>query len=160
MWKLLTNKLKGMPLVNKRNMTGYTFKVFFHRPPCINSRQTQLGFFTAYPLSIHRHITMQVFAYILLAIMLFSGAFGPGARTCYAVRYVNKMEHSRTGLRVFEKRDIPAYAVRYVNKMEHSRTGLRVFEKRDIPAGGGYPAPARNKVRGYMPRPPPPGTIY
>jgi len=51
---------------------------------------------------------MQVLSYILLAVMLFFGAFGPGARTCYAVRYVNKMEHSRTGLRAFQKRDIPA----------------------------------------------------
>jgi len=64
---------------------------------------------------------MQVLTYTLLAIMLFFGAFGPGARTCYAVRYVNKMEHSRTG--------------------------LRAFQKRDIPAGGGFPAPARNEMR-------------
>ncbi|KAI9383202.1 hypothetical protein POPTR_013G045333v4 [Populus trichocarpa] len=76
---------------------------------------------------------MQVLTYILLAIMLFFGAFGPGARTCYAVRYVNKMEHSRTG--------------------------LRAFQKRDIPAGGGFPAPARNKPRSQVLVPPPPGAI-
>jgi hypothetical protein len=29
---------------------------------------------------------MQVLTYILLAIMLFFGAFGPGARTCSAVQ--------------------------------------------------------------------------
>jgi len=58
---------------------------------------------------------------MLLAIMLFFGAFGPGARTCYAVRYVNKMEHSRTG--------------------------FRAFEKRTIPASGGFPAPNPNKMR-------------
>ncbi|KAL9379216.1 hypothetical protein Peur_027698 [Populus x canadensis] len=75
---------------------------------------------------------MHVLSYILLAIMLFFGAFGPGARTCYAVRYVNKMEPSRTG--------------------------FRVFEKRDIPAGGRFPAPARNKPRGQV-VPPPPGPI-
>jgi|UPI0001D46380 hypothetical protein len=63
---------------------------------------------------------MQVLSYILLAIMLFFGAFGPGARTCYAVRYVNKMEHSRTG--------------------------LRAFQKRTIPARGGYPAPDPNTM--------------
>jgi hypothetical protein len=50
---------------------------------------------------------MQVLSYISLAIMLFFGAFGPGARTCYAVRYANKMEHSRMGLHAFEKRIIP-----------------------------------------------------
>nr|TKR71291.1 hypothetical protein D5086_0000302020 [Populus alba] len=64
--------------------------------------------------------------------MLFFGAFGPGARTCYAVRYLNKMEHSRIGLRAFKKRTIP----------------YRVFP------------PARNRPRRQFvpPRPPPPGT--
>jgi len=74
---------------------------------------------------------MQVLTYILLAIMLFFVAFGPGARTCYAVRYVNKMEHSRTG--------------------------LRAFEKRDIPAGGGYPAPDPKTM--HIQFAPPPGAI-
>uniref|UniRef100_A0A3N7G4J6 Uncharacterized protein n=1 Tax=Populus trichocarpa TaxID=3694 RepID=A0A3N7G4J6_POPTR len=68
---------------------------------------------------------MQVLPYILLAVMLFFGAFGPGARTCYAVRYVNKMEHSRTG--------------------------LRAFQKRTIPAGGRYPAPDPNGLHRLAP---------
>jgi hypothetical protein len=77
---------------------------------------------------------MQVLSYILLAIMLFFGAFGPGARTCYAVRYVNKMEHSRMGLRAFEKRTIPP----------------RVSS----------PALNRQRRQFVPPRPPPPVTIY
>ncbi|KAF9670138.1 hypothetical protein SADUNF_Sadunf13G0037300 [Salix dunnii] len=48
------------------------------------------------------------------AITLFFGGFGPGARTCYAVRYISKMEHSRMGLQLvkpeFERRRIPIYA--------------------------------------------------
>ncbi|KAJ6974763.1 hypothetical protein NC653_030791 [Populus alba x Populus x berolinensis] len=54
---------------------------------------------------------MQVLSSILLAILLLFGAFGPGARTCFAVRHVNKMEHSRMGLRALEKRRIPAHRV-------------------------------------------------
>ncbi|KAL3573706.1 hypothetical protein D5086_024319 [Populus alba] len=50
---------------------------------------------------------MKVLSSILLAILLLFGAFGPGARTCYAVRYLNKMEHSRIGFHAFEKRTIP-----------------------------------------------------
>ena len=50
---------------------------------------------------------MEVLSSILLAILLLFGALGPGARTCYAVRYLNKMEHSRIGLRAPEKRIIP-----------------------------------------------------
>uniref|UniRef100_A0A3N7GVN6 Secreted protein n=1 Tax=Populus trichocarpa TaxID=3694 RepID=A0A3N7GVN6_POPTR len=84
---------------------------------------------------------MQVLSYILLAIMLFFGAFGPGARTCYAVRYVNKMEHSRTGLRAFQKRTIPAPWV--------SPPTLNVRHGHLVPPSG----PSRR-------RPPPPGTIY
>jgi hypothetical protein len=30
--------------------------------------------------------------------------------------------------------------------MEHSRTGLRAFQKRTIPARGGYPAPDPNTM--------------
>ncbi|KAJ6974754.1 hypothetical protein NC653_030782 [Populus alba x Populus x berolinensis] len=52
---------------------------------------------------------LKVLSSILLAILVLFGAFGPGARTCFAVRYVNKMEHSRIGLRAFEKRRIPAH---------------------------------------------------
>ncbi|KAG6751795.1 hypothetical protein POTOM_044002 [Populus tomentosa] len=109
---------------------------------------------------------MQVLSSILLAILLLFGAFGPGARTCYAVRYLNEMEHSRIGLRAFEKRDIPAafgtgartcYAVRYLNKMEHSRMGLRAFEKRRIPARVGNPAPDPNTMNSQAT--PPPGAI-
>jgi hypothetical protein len=133
----------------KRNRTCcYTFKVFFHRRPWINSRQTQLGFFTAYALSTHRHITMQVLSYILLAIMLFFGAFGPGARTCYAVRYVNKMEHSRMGLRAFEKRTIPKYRVFSPNPNRSPRSRMPL------------PPQQRPPTRPPQQRPPPPGTIY
>jgi hypothetical protein len=84
---------------------------------------------------------MQVLSYILLAIMLFFGAFGPGARTCYAVRYVNKMEHSRTGLRAFEKRIIPAPRV---SAPDPNRMHIQI-------APPPRPPPQR---------PPPPGTIY
>ena len=79
---------------------------------------------------------MQVLSSILLAILLLFGAFGPGARTCYAVRYVNKMEHSRMG--------------------------LRAFEKRDVLVGGGYPgAPDHNTLHAQAapPSPPPPGGL-
>ncbi|KAJ6694110.1 hypothetical protein OIU85_004853 [Salix viminalis] len=59
---------------------------------------------------MHHHSTMQVVTYIL-AIMLFFGGFGPGARTCNAVRYISKMEHSRMGLQLvrpeFQQRRIP-----------------------------------------------------
>jgi len=147
MWCISLNVETSHQQIKRNRTSCYPSKVFFHRLPrlpCINSRQTQLGFFKAYALSIHHHITMQVLPYILLAIMLFFGAFGPGARTCYAVRYVNKMEHSRTGLRAFQKRRIPAPRV-----SPPTLNGRRAYI--------GPPHPPR---RGNSPqRPPPPGTI-
>jgi hypothetical protein len=91
---------------------------------------------------------MQVLSYILLAIMLFFGAFGPGARTCYAVRYVNKMEHSRMGLRAFEKRTIPKYRVFSPNPNRSPRSRMPL------------PPQQRPPTRPPQQRPPPPGTIY
>jgi hypothetical protein len=83
---------------------------------------------------------MQVLTY-MLAIMLFFGAFGPGARTCYAVQYLNKMEHSRMGLRAFEKRIIPAPRV---SAPDPNRMHIQIAP------------PPRSPPQ----RPPPPGTIY
>uniref|UniRef100_A0A3N7FAN2 Uncharacterized protein n=1 Tax=Populus trichocarpa TaxID=3694 RepID=A0A3N7FAN2_POPTR len=51
MWKLLTKKLKGMPLVE--DLLHLQSLLPSSHLPCINSRLTQLGFFTAYTLSIH-----------------------------------------------------------------------------------------------------------